>query len=300
MQKDINQNLIDEIVTHSKNSETILHDDIIKLLTIYDAQKKEIKKLKKQNTFFEKQWDNRNIREHEKNAKKDKMLEQQSKMAAMGEMMDAVAHQWKQPLNSISMMSDMLNTDFNDGIVDKKYITEMTYATNIQIEHMVNTLKEFRNFFRPSNDDEHLFYLSNCITSIQILMKDELLSHNINMNINIEQELSLYGLENEFKHLFLNLIGNSIDAFEEQKEDKHIYIRAYTENTHIIIEFEDNAGGISQKVIEDVFKPNVTTKKEGKGTGIGLYMSLQIVQKYHGTIDVHNSKLGAFFTITLH
>ena len=300
MQKDINQNLIDEIVTHSKNSETILHDDIIKLLTIYDAQKKEIKKLKKQNTFFEKQWDNRNIREHEKNAKKDKMLEQQSKMAAMGEMMDAVAHQWKQPLNSISMMSDMLNTDFNDGIVDKKYITEMTYATNIQIEHMVNTLKEFRNFFRPSNDDEHLFYLSNCITSIQILMKDELLSHNINMNINIEQELSLYGLENEFKHLFLNLIGNSIDAFEEQKEDKHIYIRAYTENTHIVIEFEDNAGGISQEVIKDVFKPNVTTKDKDKGTGIGLYMSSQIVQKFHGTIDVHNSELGAFFTITIH
>ncbi len=296
MQKDINQNLIDEIVIHSKDSNTSMHDNISKLLEIYNEQKKEIKKLQEQNASLTKEWNNRNI----KDIKKDKMLEQQSKMAAMGEMMDAVAHQWKQPLNSISMMSDMLKTDFNDGIVDEQYVNEMTYSTTIQIEHMINTLNEFRNFFRPSNDNEHLFYLSDCITSVQILMKDELLSHNVNISVNVEHELNIYGLENEFKHLFLNLISNSIDAFEEEQTQKNLYIRAYNENTHTFIEFEDNAGGISKEVISDIFKPNVTTKSKDKGTGIGLYMSSQIVQKHHGSIEVRNTELGAFFTITLH
>lgn len=301
MQKDINQDFINKIVAKTQNDELVLDEDVLEFLRIYDEQTLEIQKLQKQNNFFTKQWDKRNIKENERDAKKDKLLEQQSKMAAMGEMMDAVAHQWKQPLNSISMMTDMLKSDFDAGIVDKKYIQELTDTTNNQIQHLVNTLNEFRTFFRPSGDDEHLFYLSECINSVQILMKDELLSHNVNIYLSLESDLTIYGIKNEFKHLFLNLISNSIDAFKEtNKKEKDIYIRAYNENSHTYIEVEDNAGGISASVIEDIFKPNVTTKQEGKGTGIGLYMTSQIVQKNHGKINVHNSDMGAFFTITLH
>ncbi len=300
MRKDKNQNFIDTIVAKIKNNELILDEDVATLLDIYEEQKAEILRLEKQNNFFIKEWDRRNLKEHEKNAKKDKLLEQQSKMAAMGEMMDAVAHQWKQPLNSIAMMTDMLKTDFENGIVDKKYIEEMTYTENLQIDHMINTLNEFRNFFRPLNDNEKLFYLSDCITSVQILMKDELISHNVNMHINIEHQLSVFGLQNEFKHLFINLINNSIDAFDSKQQNRDIFIRAYNRDSYTFIEFEDNAGGISKDVIKDVFKPNITTKQKENGTGIGLYMSSQIVQKNHGSIDVHNSEKGAFFTITLH
>ena len=300
MRKDKNQNFIDTIVAKIKNNELILDEDVATLLDIYEEQKAEILRLEKQNNFFIKEWDRRNLKEHEKNAKKDKLLEQQSKMAAMGEMMDAVAHQWKQPLNSIAMMTDMLKTDFENGIVDKKYIEEMTYTDNLQIDHMINTLNEFRNFFRPLNDNEKLFYLSDCITSVQILMKDELISHNVNMHINIEHQLSVFGLQNEFKHLFINLISNSIDAFDSKQQNRDIFIRAYNRDSYTFIEFEDNAGGISKDVIKDVFKPNITTKQKENGTGIGLYMSSQIVQKNHGSIDVHNSEKGAFFTITLH
>jgi len=290
MQKKINQTLIDNIVKNSEDSNALLKEDIKNLLDICAKQEKEIIKLKKQRDL-----------KYKKDIKKDKMLEQQSKMAAMGEMMDAVAHQWKQPLNSVSMMSDMLKNDFKEGIVDQKYIDEMTYTADIQIEHLVNTLNEFRNFFRPSDDNEKLFYLSDCISSVQILMKDELLSHNVTLKVDVEYQLQVYGLENEFKHLFLNLISNSVDAFTQDNEkEKTINIRAYTQNTHTYIEFEDNAGGVSKSVIKNIFKPNITTKEEGKGTGIGLYMSSQIVQKYHGKIDVHNSDMGALFTITLH
>jgi len=299
MPQDINQDLIDELLLLSKDSDKKLQKNIKKLLDIYSTQKIALSRSQKQNNFFIKQWDKKNILTHEKDVQKDKMLEQQSKMAAMGEMMDAVAHQWKQPLNSLSMISDMLKDDFTKGIVDSKYIDEITQTTQNQIKHMLSTLSEFRTFFRPTKDNVITpFHLQNCIESVQILMKDELIVHNITLYIDIEEDLKVSAEENEVKHLFINLISNSIDAFEEIKKlSRHIYIRAYNENSKIYIEVEDNAGGIPTNVIDDIFKPNITTKKEGKGTGIGLYMSSQIVQKYHGSINVHNSNMGAFFTI---
>ncbi len=296
----MNQDLIDEIITQSKNNDTPLEKNISKLLYVYGEQNKEIQKLKKQNNYFTKQWDKRNIKNHEKNLKKDKMLEQQSRLASMGEMIDAIAHQWKQPLNSFSMMSDMLKDDFENNLVDKAYIEEFDSTVHLQIEHLVSTLSEFRNFFRPSTKNS-CFYPQDIIDSVQILMKDELISQNITINLDIDHYLKIDGNINEFKHLFINLINNSIDAFNEKNiKSRNIYIRSYEENNLIYIELEDNAGGIPDSVINNLFMPNVTTKPEGKGTGIGLYMSNQIVKKNHGTINVYNSKMGAFFTITLH
>ncbi|MEA3331250.1 MAG: HAMP domain-containing sensor histidine kinase, partial [Campylobacterota bacterium] len=124
--------------------------------------------------------------------------------------------------------------------------------------------------------------------------------NGINLHINLKNNIKINGLINEFKHLFLNLLSNSIDAFNEKEiKQRDIYIRSYEKNTTRYIEFEDSAGGIPQHVINDIFKPNVTTKEQGKGTGIGLYMSSQIVQKSGGRVDVKNSNMGALFTITL-
>jgi len=301
MNTDDNQPLIDTIVTKSLQCDNSLHDNVLELIELYRKGQEDQRKLLKQNQFFLKQWDKNNILLKEKDAKKDRMLEQQSKMAAMGEMMDAVAHQWKQPLNALVMMSDLLRSDYEEGIVSKEYIENITDTANNQIEHLLTTLSEFRTFFRPTKEENHDFLLNDCIKSVQVLMKDELIINNIIIYLRIEDGLTICGKENEFKHLFLNLINNSIDIFEERKKfaSRHIYIRSYREDRKIYIEFEDNAGGIPQELIEDVFKPNVTSKEEGKGTGIGLYMSSQIVQKHHGQINVHNSNMGAFFTIIL-
>jgi len=301
MSQDINQDFIDSLQQSSQNADEELQKNIDTLITSYQEQKKELLKAKKQNDFFIKQWDKRNIIAHETNSKKDKMLEQQSKMAAMGEMMDAVAHQWKQPLNAMSMMVDLLESDYNAKLVDDAYIEDITSTAHIQIEHMLSTLNEFRTFFRPSRDATIDFYLKSCIDSVKILMKDELIIHNIIIYMEIEEGLIIHGRENEFKHLFLNLINNSIDAFEDKKKlaSRHVYIRAYTENSKTYIEFEDNAGGVSQHIMATIFKPNTTTKSEGKGTGIGLYMSSQIIQKHQGKINIHNSNMGALFTIIL-
>jgi len=301
MSKDINNDLISSLELSAEDSDKNLQKSINKLIEIYHTQNKEIAKLKKQNEFFIRQWEKRNLVAQATNSQKDKMLEQQSKMAAMGEMMDAVAHQWKQPLNAMSMMVDMLESDYKDKLVNDEYIQDITQTAHIQIDHMLTTLNEFRSFFRPSHDLMTDFYLEKCIDSVKVLMKDELIIHNLILYIDIEEDLIIHGRENEFKHLFLNLINNSIDAFEEKKKSvsRHIYIRAYKENSKRYIEFEDNAGGVPKEIIKNIFKPNVTTKQEGKGTGIGLYMSSQIVQKHHGQINIHNSNMGAFFTIIL-
>ena len=301
MLEDSDKKLIDEIIllSHMPTPTNKLREQIFKLIELYKQEKKNTQKIKKKNSYFLKQVDKRTVAMNATSTKKDKLLAQQSKMAAMGEMMDAVAHQWKQPLNSLSMMNDMLKDDFKDSLVDEAYIDELSQNTQIQIEHMINTLNEFRTFFRPSKENEE-FYLDGCINSVGVLMKDELIKNTININLDLKDNIKIDGLANEFKHLFLNLISNSIDAFNEKNiKTRDIFIRSYEKDGVRYIEFEDSAGGIPQHVITDIFKPNVTTKAEGKGTGIGLYMSSQIVQKSGGKIDVRNSDIGALFTITL-
>lgn len=299
MPKNDTQELINNIVKLSAKSTNELDENITQFIDIYHSQEKKYERAVKQNEFFLKQWDKQNILSNRINKRKDSMLEQQSRMAAMGEMMDAVAHQWKQPLNSLSMLSDLLRQDHKSGLLDDAYIEDMTDTANQQIEHMISTLNEFRTFFRPSKDVQQ-FTIFDCMQSVQVLLKDELISQNVNIHLDIDKEITIEGIPNEFKHLFINLISNAIDAFNEMKIKKRdIYVKTYKEDEKTYIEFEDNAGGVPETVINSIFKPDVTTKKEGKGTGIGLYMSSQIVQKHHGSINVHNSELGAFFTIIL-
>ena len=297
MKKDINQELINDIVKLAKDGDRDLYSKIKAFIDLYDDQKKINEKITKENNFFLKKWDKRNIID---NDKKDKIIEQQSRLAAMGEMIDAVAHQWKQPLNAISMMIDMLRDDFQSGHVDDDYINDLEQTTHLQIEHMVTTLNEFRNFLRPSTKNEN-FHINTVVQNVQILMKDELIAQNLHLNLDIDEDIAIFGNKNEFKHLFINLINNSIDAFNEHDiQTREVDIKCYEEGKNTIhIEVIDNAGGIPKNIINHIFKPNVTTKAEGKGTGIGLYMSSQIVHKNNGTINVHNTNNGAFFTITL-
>ncbi len=227
------------------------------------------------------------------------MLEQQAKMAAMGEMLDAVAHQWKQPLNALSMYADLLKSDFDEGRVDRSYIDEMLEGVNTQIEHMLVTLREFRDFFRP-NQEVSSFLLSEVIDSACLLVKDEFLKHTIEIEIDVDEDLKLHGNANEFKHLILNIINNAKDAFnEKQIKERLIRIHATIKGKVAFLSIEDSAGGIDPEVIEKVFEANVTTKEKGKGTGIGLYMSAQIVEKLKGSISVHNTDTGACFEVVI-
>jgi len=120
--------------------------------------------------------------------------------------------------------------------------------------------------------------------------------NQIEVHIESEKEILINGIENEFKHLILNIISNAKDAFiERERKHRAVYIRFYQQNGSIILKIEDNAGGIPDDIIKDIFKPNVTSKADG--TGIGLYMSAQIAQKLSGHLYVANTERGAEFTL---
>ncbi len=233
--------------------------------------------------------------------KKDKLLKEQSRLASMGEMVDAIAHQWKQPLNAISMAADMIRNDSNEDELSPKAVetNEMSDIIHHQIEHMTTTLSEFRSFFRPTKRSKS-FSLQGCIESVKILLKDELIKNTIEIQQKKQKDILINGYENEFKHLLLNLINNAKDAFNDKNIKKRIIAIGYNETEHhITIQVVDNAGGIPEDIIKDIFHPNVTTKGDKEGTGIGLYMSSQIARKHDGKLSVQNTKDGARFTLTL-
>lgn len=313
MQKENITSLIDDILSISKELHPDLHQ---KVLTLKKLRAKEllehhriIMERDKQNTVLIKKGDELNAlkeqleervaKEIEMRLEKEKILERQSKMAAMGEMMDAVAHQWKQPLNALSMYADLLKMDFKEGEVDQAYIDGLVDNMQEQIKHMVTTIGEFRTFFRHDKESEP-FGLKRCIQSVLLLIHDELLRNNIEVHVESKKEIIINGVENEFKHLVLNIISNAKDAFvERERSQRDIYIKFAKKGSWITVEIEDNAGGIPPEIIDDIFKPNVTTKSEEKGTGIGLYMSAQIAQKMQGTLSVTNTDRGAMFRLKI-
>ena len=226
---------------------------------------------------------------------KEKMLMQQARLASMGEMMDAVAHQWSQPINAISMQIELLGYDYDDNLVDKIYLEEFQSQINNQINHMTSTLKEFRSFFRPSKNTLD-FDMRSMIEKVLLLVKDEFMKNTIEIVVNTDSNFTLNGIENEFKHLIINIINNSKDAFiENDIKDRKILINLLSDDESDYIEIIDNAGGIPKYIINDIFKANVTTKEGSKGTGIGLYMSSQVAQKHHGILSVQNCENGAKF-----
>ncbi|MEA3456238.1 MAG: HAMP domain-containing sensor histidine kinase [Campylobacterota bacterium] len=226
----------------------------------------------------------------------ERILAQQAKHAAMGEMMDAVAHQWKQPLNAISMLTDLLLIEYQEGEVDEVYLENYKKILWEQIDHLLSTLAEFRSFFRPDKEKTR-FSIRHAIDSVLLLIKDEFLKEMISFDIQGDNRLDLYGVENEFKHIILNIVNNARDAFKENDiPSRKISFNTYQKDNILIMEICDNAGGIPSSVIDTIFKANVTTKAEGKGTGIGLYMSAQIAEKMSASLTVANRDNGACFS----
>ena len=260
---------------------------------------KVLEKLQNKQELFEYKNDLENKVKEEiaKRLEGEKILIQQSKLAAMGEMMDAVAHQWKQPINSINMHVDMIGYDFEDGYIDQEYISKFQTKVSNQVDHMKNTLNEFRSFFRPNKEIES-FNIKHCIQSVLVLTKDEFLKNKITIEVNILDDFKIESIENEFKHVILNIINNSKDAFNENStKDRKIIIFTQKNDSSRKLMIQDNAGGIPEYIISTIFNANVTSKTDGKGTGIGLYMTKQIIEKYSGSINVENANEGAVFTI---
>jgi DNA-binding response OmpR family regulator len=233
----------------------------------------------------------------EENMQKEKVLMHKSKLASMGEMVDAIAHQWTQPINLIKLRIDLLSLNFSNGKLDPECMNTFKEKTSMNINHMMDTLNEFRTFFRP-NEQTEVFDIKEMIEKVLLLIKDDFINHKIKINLNEIDGFTLVGVENEFKHLILNLLNNAKDAFNDNNipnNERIVDINILNKDEKNRIEIIDNAGGISADILTSIFNANVSSKEKDKGSGIGLYLSSQIAEKYHGVLKVENKTNGAKF-----
>ncbi len=238
--------------------------------------------------------------EVEKNKKQSELLARQAQSAALGEMMDAIAHQWKQPLSVISIQVESLALlqEYGNGITTAD-INNTQEKVSSQVSHLINTIDEFRSFFRP-NQKLVSANIYEIVNSTLLLMKDSLIQNSIKVEVSGDKDIEIHCIPNEFKHIFINLINNSKDAFIENKiENRKINFHLEKQNNTNEIKISDNAGGIPEDIITDIFSSNFTTKSETTGTGIGLYLSKQIIDKLNGTLKAENIDNGVCFTITV-
>jgi signal transduction histidine kinase len=231
----------------------------------------------------------------EENTKKDQLLQQQSKLAAMGEMIGAIAHQWRQPLNALAINVQNLEDDYEDGLLDEKFLNEFIEKNMKTIQFMSKTIDDFRNFFRVDKKKKD-FNILNAVKSVIDIQEAQLDSHGIKIQIDGEDFL-FNGYESEFKQVILNIINNAKDAIIEKGVKEGKIKITLKDNT---ISIQDNGGGIPEDIKMRIFEPYFTTKEPGHGTGMGLYMSKMIIEKnMDGKIEVVDTEDGAIFIIKL-
>ena len=238
-----------------------------------------------------------------KNLQKDKMIYQQAKMAAMGEMIGNIAHQWRQPLNALNINIEMLEYDYQDGLLNEESIVKFINKNTKTIHYLSKTIDDFRNFYK-SDKIKSNFSLKNCIEEVLNITSSLLETNYIILTVT-GSDVLIYGCQNELKQVFINLINNAKDALifsmdnGKIKNGKiNIEIRKTKGNLLIII--SDNGGGVPEDIKDKIFNPYFTTKFQSQGTGLGLYMSKMIIENnMKGKLRLENSEIGAKFIINL-
>jgi two-component system C4-dicarboxylate transport sensor histidine kinase DctB len=238
--------------------------------------------------------------EVERNMENKKLLIQQSKLAAMGEMLGNIAHQWRQPLNALNLSFFELKYVKEAGELTDDKLNDILGRVSLLIQQMSSTVDDFRNFFKE-NKEQSVFLLEDSVRKALYLVQAFFEEQRIKTDIQSEGELFVKGFPNELSQVFLNIFNNSKDAFADTMSPAPcITVRLFSDNKKAIAEIEDNAGGIKEEILDRVFEPYFTTKSEGKGTGIGLYMSKMIVENSMvGKLSVRNTGDGVCFRIEL-
>ncbi|MDP8220456.1 MAG: HAMP domain-containing sensor histidine kinase, partial [Candidatus Stygibacter frigidus] len=230
---------------------------------------------------------------------KDLLMIRQSRQAAMGEMIGNIAHQWRQPLNSIAVIIQDFLDAWDFGEISREYLSEKINLCMSVINHMSQTIDDFRDFFSPDNMPMPFELDAQIMKTINIL-KDMYGKQGIEIIPELNKS-TITSYAREFSQVLINILNNSKDAIQENKaEDTNIHIFLETLENKVKIIIKDNAGGIPTEILEKVFDPYFTTKQDTNGTGLGLYMSKTIIEKHmKGKIKAVNHEKGAIFTITL-
>jgi signal transduction histidine kinase len=264
---------------------------VISLTRPFDLLFKELKEI---NHTLEK----RVQEEVARNREKDSLLVQKDRQAAIGEMTGNIAHQWRQPLNAISLLVQDLAMREDSGELRGEYLNDAVSRVVDLTRHMSQTITDCSELYRPDKEKMR-FCLKERVWKSLKLVEGNFREHCISVKVTAEEEILAQGFPNQFAQVILNVLNNARDALVERKiPDPVIWIEVSRNENYSLVTIKDNAGGIPPEIIGRIFDPYFTTKKEG--TGIGLYMSRNIIeQNMSGRLTVRNDEEGAVFCLEL-
>ncbi|QOY52156.1 ABC transporter substrate-binding protein [Candidatus Sulfurimonas baltica] len=242
--------------------------------------------------------------------KKDTYMLHRSRLTQMGEMISMIAHQWKQPLGSISALNismlmaiELEKYDLKDEKQREEFLdffNEKLKKIDSHALNLSNVIADFRDFYKPSAN-VRLMHMNEAVIKAYEFLIESLDSSGIavRMDLNSKKEAELH--ENEFIQVVLNILGNAKEQLILKKiNNPEIFVKTYDDKTKVVLEISDNAGGISEDIIDSIFEPYFSTKMDANGTGLGLYMSKSIIKEHHnGKIYAKNSEVGAVFVIEI-
>ncbi|QKF66267.1 two-component system sensor histidine kinase [Arcobacter venerupis] len=276
-------------------------DEIGQLENSFNEMAAKIEELIKEEKEINETLEKRVLEETLKQKEQEQLLIQQTRLAAMGEMIGNIAHQWRQPLNALGLVFQNLKFSYEIGELNDEVIDRTVGKANILTNNMSKTIDDFRNFFRPNKEKEY-FDINKGILDAINLVESTFEHHSIKLEKYFkEDKIEVLGFPNEFSQAILNIISNAKDALVENKiENPIVKIETKIQDEFVFISIKDNACGIKDEIINKIFEPYFTTKHEVQGTGIGLYMSKIIIEKnMNGQIIVENTHEGANFIIKL-
>jgi signal transduction histidine kinase len=233
-----------------------------------------------------------------KRLEQEQILIQQSKLASMGEMIGNIAHQWRQPLAQISAIHMNMKVTYDFDKFTKEYMEMKIKEANKLTSYMSQTISDFQNFFKPQGEKEN-FSIEKACKGAYFILESSLKDYGIEVTFYIIEDITIFGYKNEYSQVILNILSNAKDILLERKvQNPKIDIEIKDGNNYAIVKIKDNAGGIDSSIIDKIFEPYFTTRHQTQGTGIGLYMSKNIIERnMHGYINVKNVENGAVFTI---
>lgn len=269
----------------------------LKVSRLNEELGKQIEELKEKSHLLEEETVER-IRTLEELRQKDLLLIQQSRLAAMGEMIGNIAHQWRQPLNTLGLYIQGIKMDYKHGKFSQEVLDENVTKTMEIILQMSQTIDDFQAFLVPDKEKK-LFKVDEAIKKAVSLTEASLKEFNIVLDVSLNGEPQINGYSNEYGQVLLNILMNARDAFGAKgKSHKQVTVRSWSENGRAVVTITDNAGGIKEEIIGKIFDAYFTTKALGKGTGVGLFMSHNIIENsMGGRLSVRNVEGGAEFRI---
>ncbi|AFS77173.1 PAS/PAC sensor signal transduction histidine kinase [Gottschalkia acidurici 9a] len=282
--------------TENSDKSSLYEDDLKDIENIVDRKNKLSLKLEEINIELERMFK----KELDENKKKEALIIHQARLAAMGEMVGNIAHQWRQPLNNLGLIISNIQDAYEYNELNKHYLSTSVERCRNLISKMSDTIDDFRDFLNPNNKKEK-FSIRESILTVIYLLEENLKFNNVKVELSGLESVSGYGYSNQYLQAVFNIINNSIDALvSSNKKDKYILINISENSEMVIVDFKDNGIGLSKDIEEKIFDIYFTTKDSSKGTGLGLYITKTIIENnMRGKVEIIDVNEGADIRVAI-